>query len=166
MLGSNFAPVNWALCNGQSMPIAQNDVLYNLIGTTYGGDGVNTFNLPNLQGRLAVGVGQGPGLSPYTIGQVGGSENVTLTTATMPSHNHTLSATTTNATLTSPTGNLTGTVPTSGSAVLYTGGSPVTGNLAAQACTNSGGNQPHSNLMPSLCLTFIIALYGIYPSQS
>ncbi len=169
MFGGNFAPLNWAFCNGQTLPIAQNDVLYSLIGTTYGGDGQSTFALPNLQGRLCVGFGQGQGLSPYTIGQVGGTEQVTLTASTMPAHSHSLVATTTTANQTNPGGNLTGTAPSGGGAVMYTvQGSQALkmGDLNAQACSSTGGSQPHPNLMSSLCVTFIIALFGIFPSRS
>jgi microcystin-dependent protein len=166
MFGGNFAPVGWALCNGQSMSISEYEVLFNLIGTTYGGNGTTTFNLPNLQGRLCVGMGQGPGLSNYAIGQVGGTETVTLTTAQMPSHVHTLSATTTTAGLGTPTNNLTGAVAKP--QLMYTipgSPAPITGSLNVNSCTLTGGNQPHTNLMPSLCVSFIIALFGIYPSQ-
>lgn len=170
MLGANFAPVDWAFCNGQTVAIAQNQALFSLIGTAYGGDGVNTFGLPNLQGRLCVGMGQGPGLSTYVLGQASGAEQVTITPATMPGHAHALSATTTAANQTNPGGNLTGTAPNSGGSVMYTlagsSGGPKMGNLNAVACTGAGGNQAHSNLMPSQCVTFIIALYGIFPSRS
>jgi microcystin-dependent protein len=168
MFGGSFAPLNWAFCNGQSVPISENTALFNLIGTTYGGDGQTTFNLPNLQGRLAVGVGQGPGLSPYTIGQVGGSETVTLTTATMASHSHSLSASKNTVTTNLPSGNLTGAGLTSPATAYFYTNAPTTGtgNLNNATVTNTGGNQPHPNLMPSQCVSFIIALYGIYPSQT
>lgn len=167
MFGGSFAPLNWAFCNGQTMSIAQNDVLFSLIGTTYGGDGQSTFNLPNLEGRLAVGMGQGVGLSPYAIGQVGGAEEVTLTATTMAAHSHPLMATTTPANQTSPGGFLTGTAPSSGFMYTVTGSpTPKLGNLDQKACTSTGGSQPHPNLMPSLCVTFIIALFGIFPSRS
>jgi microcystin-dependent protein len=170
MFGGSFAPSNWAFCNGQPMPISQYDVLYSLIGTTYGGNGQTTFNLPNLQGRLAVGMGTGNGLSPYVIGQAAGTETVTLTVGTMPSHNHPLMASKTVATLASPTGNVTGAGPTSPApAYLYTNPgspSPQIGNLVSSSVAPSGGSVPHANMMPSLCVSFIIALFGIYPSQS
>ena len=168
MFGGNFAPLTWAFCNGQLLSIAEYETLFSLIGTTYGGDGQSTFALPNLQGRLAVGMGQGPGLSNYGLGQTGGSEEVTLLTTNMPSHMHTLQATTTNATLSSPTGNLTGAV-TGNSAFLYTkpgSPGPTLGNLSTQACSNAGGSQPHENIMPLQCVSFIISLYGIYPSRN
>jgi microcystin-dependent protein len=170
MFGGSYAPSNWAFCNGQTMSIANNQVLYTLIGTTYGGDGVSTFNLPNLQGRLAVGMGQGNGLSLYNIGQVGGTESVTLTTATMGAHNHPLVATITGASLGTPTANLTGKAPSSpANQHMYTlpgSPSPTIGSLNPQAVGMNNGNLPHPNLMPSLCVSFIIALYGIFPSQS
>jgi microcystin-dependent protein len=168
MFGGSFAPVNWALCNGQSLAISQYSALYTLIGTTYGGDGTQSFNLPNLQGRLCVGIGQGPGLSPYVIGQSGGVETVTLTSQTTPGNSHPLMATTTGASLTNPSANLTGAAPSGG--YMYTintsSPAPTFGNLNSQACSTQGGNQPHSNLMSSQCVTFIIALYGIFPSQT
>jgi microcystin-dependent protein len=108
MFGGNFAPRQWALCDGQLLSIAQYQALFSLLGTTYGGNGVSTFALPNLQGRLALGYGQGPGLSNYALGQTGGSETVTLTTSTMPGHNHSLLATTNAGDQTDPTGHLTG----------------------------------------------------------
>lgn len=168
MFGGNFPPVNWALCNGQQQAISQNTTLYTLIGTTYGGDGINTFNLPNLQSRLCVGMGQGNGLSPYAIGQVGGAENVTLTIATMASHNHPLMASNNNTSSNLPSGNVTGKgVTTPAIAHIYNAGPPTaTGNLNNQSVSNAGGSTAHPNLMPSLCVTFIIALYGIYPTQS
>lgn len=166
MFGGNFAPVGWAFCNGQPMSISEYEVLYSLIGTTYGGNGTTTFNLPNLQGRLCVGMGQGLGLSNYVIGQAGGTETVTLTTAQMPVHNHPLSATTTPANQASPTTTSLTAADASGThTYTSTPPAPVTGNFIASAVSNTGGNQPHTNLMPSLCVSFIIALLGVYPSQ-
>ena len=167
MFGGNFAPVGWAFYNGQTMAISEYETLFNLIGTTYGGNGTTTFNLPNLQGRLCVGIGQGPGLSNYVIGQAAGAEEVTLTTATMPQHSHPMLATTTAATLGTPASNLTGAAPTGQHMYTSTGSpNPTKGNLNTQSCTNTGQSQSHPNLMPSLCVTFMIALYGIYPSQN
>jgi microcystin-dependent protein len=170
MFGGNFAPVNWAFCNGQLVDIANNNALYSLLGTTYGGDGVTTFGLPDLRCRLPVHQGTGQGLSPYVLGQAAGTENVTLLTPQMPSHNHTFYATSASATSVTPTNNLaavpyTGnlpsfyTIPTSGQA-------PNVKNLNPNAIGMSGGNQAHPNMMPSLSISFIIALYGIYPSQN
>jgi microcystin-dependent protein len=168
MCGFGFAPVNWALCNGQSMAISQFDALYALIGTTYGGDGQTTFNLPNLQSRICVNQGQGNGLSNYIIGQLGGTESVTLLLQNLPQHNHTLSASNSIVTTNLPAGNLTGTGPTTPAAQnFYTTGSPSqTGNMAPTTVTNSGSSLPHENRMPSLCITFIIALFGIFPSRN
>ena len=168
MAGFGFAPVNWAFCNGQTVNISDNAALYNLIGTTYGGNGTTTFNLPNLQSRICVGQGQGQGLSPYVMGQIGGTEQVTLTVGTLPAHQHSLSASQNTVSTNMPSGNLTGagiTQPTP--AVFYTTGTPTqTGNMNAATVSNTGSSQPHENRMPLQCVTFIIALYGIYPSQS
>jgi len=168
MFAGNFAPLNWALCNGQQLSIASNPTLYQLIGTTYGGDGVNTFNLPNLQSRICVGQGQGPGLQNYTMGQMAGSEQVTLTVANLPAHSHTLSASQNTVNTNLPSGNLTGAgVSSPTKANFYTIGTPSqTNNLNAATVSNSGGSQPHDNRMPLLCVTFIIALYGIFPTQN
>jgi microcystin-dependent protein len=169
MFGGNFAPAGWQFCNGQTLSIAQNNALFALIGTTYGGDGVNTFNLPNLQGRLPVHQGTGPGLSTYVIGQTAGVESVVLNSSQMPQHNHALMASTATATLSSPTGNVTGAAPTTPVAAdLYTTpGTPATvGNLLAQSVANAGSSLPHTNLMPALCVSFIIALNGIFPSRN
>jgi microcystin-dependent protein len=173
MFGGNFAPSNWAFCNGQTLSISQYTTLYTLIGTTYGGNGQTTFNLPNLQGQLGVGMGQGGGLSNYVLGQTAGTETVTLTTSQMAAHNHSLNASKTTATFaypSSPTANLTGagaTSPVRG--YLYTTpGSPTPqmGNLDPRSVGISGGSVPHPNMMPSLCVSFIICLFGIFPSQS
>lgn len=171
MFGGNFAPRGWAYCNGQLMPIAQNDALFSLIGTTYGGDGVTTFALPNLQSRLPVHFGQGPGLSAYQIGQAAGTPNVTLTVQQLPGHNHTIEATTAPATsLTIGQDMLTGEVTGDSNALLYwtpqQGQQPTPRKMAPAVCGLSGGSLPHENLMPSLCITFIIALEGIYPSRN
>jgi microcystin-dependent protein len=167
MFGGNFAPLNWALCNGQSMSISQQNTLFTLIGTTYGGDGSQSFNLPDMQGRIPVHMGQATGLSNYVIGQKGGVEQVTLTTQTTPAHTHTLSASTAPATATTVSNNVPGTVGTNMSFYVTPGTPPPTYHpLATSACTLAGGSQPHSNLMPSLCITFCISLVGIFPSQS
>jgi microcystin-dependent protein len=170
MFGGNFAPVNWAFCNGQLVDIANNNALYSLLGTTYGGDGVTTFALPDLRCRLPVHQGQGQGLSNYVLGQRSGSENVTLLTAQMPSHNHTFYATSASATSATPTNNLAAVPYTGISPSFYTipssGQAPNVKNLNPNAIGMAGGNQPHPNMMPTLCISFIIALYGIYPSQN
>lgn len=162
MFGGNFAPYGWALCNGQLLAISQNTALFSLIGTYYGGDGVTTFALPNLQSRVAIHQGQGVGLSPYVIGQVGGTENVTLNSQQMPQHNHNMNV------FNGPAGtNRAGGayLADSSSGNVYTTGNP-NATLNSNAITLNGGSQPHNNIQPYLCITFIIALQGIYPSRN
>lgn len=162
LFAGNFAPAGWALCDGSVLSIAQNDVLFTLIGTTYGGDGQNTFALPDMRGRVPVHQGQGPGLSPCVIGQTAGTEQVTVIPNQLPSHNHVLNATTSDATVgTGVSGSLTGKAATTS----FYGNTPGGGALAAQALLPSGGSQPHNNMAPFLGLNFIISLFGIYPSQ-
>lgn len=156
MWGGNFAPVSWEFCNGQLLSIAQFDALFALIGTTYGGDGVNDFGLPNLQSRVPVH--QGPN---YVIGQMAGVEEVTLTSAQMPIHQHTVNASASTATSTSPTGATWapwGDEP-------YSTGSP-NSTLNPSALTAAGSSLPHENMPPFLAITFIIAVEGIFPSFS
>lgn len=165
MFGGNFAPQGWAFCNGQLMPIAENDALFSLIGTIYGGDGQSTFALPDLRGRVPVHQGAGPGLSPYRIGTVCGTEEVTLTPAQTPAHSHPLGAHAGPGTTTAPTG----AVPAGTSAgALYTAGGPSgAASMGAEAISPStGSSQPHENVMPFQCVSFIISLFGIYPSPS
>ncbi len=169
MAGWNYAPNGWALCNGQLLPISQYSALFALLGTTYGGNGTTTFGLPNLQGRVPIHQGNGVGLSPYVMGQVGGTENVTLLPTQMPSHNHLVGVSNQSGTVVDPTNAILA-QGNSGS-----GRSPVpvtnyvstaaTGTLAPTAISPAGGNQPHSNVQPYLCVNFIIALTGIYPSR-
>jgi microcystin-dependent protein len=158
MFGGNFAPAGWAFCNGQLIAIAENDTLFNLIGTTYGGDGQSTFALPNMQSRIPVHVGPG-----FIQAQTGGVEGVTLTTQQIPSHSHPLLASTGLATgTTPPTNNVTG---TTGGIQIYRNATPgaLMSNLAV---SQTGGNQPHSNFQPYLCIDFIISLFGVYPSPT
>jgi len=162
MFAGTFAPRGWALCDGQLLAISQNDALFSLLGTIYGGDGRTTFGLPDLRGRVPVHMGQGPGLSNYGVGVKGGAENVTLIANQLPSHSHTLQAASDVAGSKSAQGNLLG---RSTNIDLYTGDSP-DGTLASAAVSNSGGSQSHGNLMPFLCVNFIIALFGIYPSRT
>jgi microcystin-dependent protein len=171
MFGGNFAPKKYAFCNGQLLPINQNAALFSLLGTTYGGNGVQTFALPNLQSSLPLGWGQGPGLSNYVLGQAGGSPNVTLNQNDVPPHSHLLMASTNPSATTSAVinNNLPGT-PANPSGLLYAnpGGSPplVPHKMAPGACANTGSSQSHPNLMPSLCITFLIALQGNFPSRN
>jgi microcystin-dependent protein len=159
MFGGNFAPAGWAFCNGQLIAISENDALFNLIGTTYGGDGQSTFALPDLQGRIPVHEGSG-----YVLGQAGGVETVTLTVGQVPAHNHPLVGSASNATTTSPTGNVAGTSAEVTVLPYGTDNPPTT--LATQSVSPQGGSQPHDNFQPYLCVNFIISLYGIYPTQN
>ncbi len=162
MFGSSFAPLGWALCNGAPVAISQNDALFIVLGTTYGGDGEETFNLPDLQGRVPMHMGQGPGISQnYTIGETAGVESVTLTTQSIPNHTHPLVGSTTPGTSKDPVGN----TPAVSEGDVYVGGSS-SNPLNSQAVTPAGGSQPHDNLQPYLCVTFILSLFGIFPTQN
>ncbi len=160
IFGFNFPPAGWAQCNGQLLAIAANDALFALLGTTYGGDGVSTFALPDLRSRVPIHQGQGPGLSPYVIGQMAGVEAVTLTTSQIPQHNHVL-----NAFASTGTGGL---APSGGVPANTQGSVNGTANttFAAPAIGPSGGSQPHENLQPYLTLNFCISLFGIFPSRN
>jgi microcystin-dependent protein len=155
MVGFNFAPAGWALCNGQLLAISEYETLYNLIGTTYGGDGQTTFALPNLQGRVPIHQG-----NDYVMGQLAGTETVTLTLSEIPVHSHQLNAQ-------RAAGNLTG--PTNGiwadSALEQFSSGPPTTSMAAGLET-SGGDQAHNNMPTFQCVNFVISLFGVYPSQS
>ena len=160
MFGGNFAPLGWAFCAGQLVSIAENEVLFNLIGTTYGGDGQNTFGLPDLRGRVPLHQGTGVGTSGHILGDSGGAESVTLTDEQLPSHSHPLFSGNL-ASLTTPAGNL----PANTSIKpLY---SPIkNSSLNPEGYRTVGGGQAHENMMPFLSINFIIALFGIFPSQS
>jgi microcystin-dependent protein len=164
MTGWNFASRGWALCNGQLMSIAQNTALFSLLGTTYGGDGITTFALPNLQGRVPIHQGQGPGLTNRTIGEVGGAESVTLLQTQMPAHNHLVSASQ-SADGTSPGNSFPGNDSRGTPLNVYNSTSDGTVMNPAMI-SSSGGNQPHDNMQPYLCVSFMIALEGIFPSRS
>ena len=161
MFGGNFAPQGWAFCNGQVLSIAENDALFTLIGTTYGGDGQTTFALPDLRGRAPVHMGQGPGLSNYTIGQAAGSETVTLITNQLPAHSHPPAANSSTGTSTSPAGNV-----WAASKDLSPFTTVPNTNMNSGAMGMAGGSQPHDNLPPYLTISFIISLFGIFPSQN
>ncbi len=161
MFAGNFAPRGWAFCDGQLLAVSQNDALFSLLGTIYGGDGRTTFGLPDMRGRIPIHAGSGPGLSPRRLGAKFGSENETLTVNQLPSHTHPFQASGDLADQSDPTNNLPGNSP---SIDLYREGSPVI-NLNTAAVTNVGGSRSHTNLMPFLCINFIIALFGIYPSR-
>lgn len=157
----NFAPTGWALCNGQTLPIASYQALFSLLGTTYGGDGVTTFQLPNMQGRVPVAMGSGAGLSSRTLGEQGGKETVALTLAQMPAHRHQLFASSATANTKAPAGNV---LANSSSAPIYSGQAPDV-KLANKALGVAGQTQPHENMPPFLTMTCIIALQGIYPAH-
>jgi microcystin-dependent protein len=161
MFGGNFAPAGWALCNGQLLQISQNTALFAIIGTYYGGNGVNTFALPNLQSRVPVHQGQGPGLGNYVIGEMGGVENVTLTTQQMPLHGHVVNAVGSNAGTDQPSNAF---LAKAGAQVYSTAASNAT--MAPTMIGPSGGSTPHPNIQPFLCVTFIIALTGIFPTRN
>jgi microcystin-dependent protein len=166
MFGGNFAPAGWAFCDGSLVAISQNDALFNLIGTTYGGDGQATFALPDLRGRLPLHQGQGTGLSNYTLGETGGVEQVTLTVNQIPVHNHALNAASTGQVL-SPLNALPAVATSTQTGVEVYG--PVAANPTTfnnQTIAADGGSQPHSNFQPYLCVDFIISLFGIFPSQN
>lgn len=160
MFGGNFAPLNWMFCEGQTLPIAEYETLFQLIGTTYGGDGQQTFALPDLRGRLPVHQGQGPGLSNRVLAETVGTETVILTAPQMPAHAHPLAATGA-ATISTPLNMRYG---ATGANATYLDTMP-TSAFAAGAHLSAGGSQPHGNLMPALCVHFIISLFGIFPSR-
>jgi microcystin-dependent protein len=171
IFGGNFAPAGWAMCQGQLVPISENDTLFNLIGTTYGGDGQETFGLPNLQGRVPLHMGQGSGLSNYVIGQASGTESVTLITQQIPSHNHLVLAVNADATLNNPKGAQMANEGGSGKnqVSLYAPWDNTPANMTTllpNSIAQAGGNQPHENRQPLLVLNFIISLFGVYPSPT
>jgi len=169
----NFAPVGWAMCQGQILSIAQNTAVFSLLGTFYGGNGTSNFALPNFQDNAAICMGQGIGLSPYDIGETGGTASVTLLDSQIPAHGHTLNASSASATTASPTGNVPAAAKGSGrggvafAVDLYaaTGAGTAT-TLAPTQLGNAGGGDPHNNLQPSLGLNYIIALQGIFPPRN
>jgi microcystin-dependent protein len=165
IFAGNFAPTGWALCNGQLMPISQNTALFSLLGTTYGGDGKSNFALPNLQGSAPMQQGQGPGLSLRDLGEVGGEQNVTLLSTEMPAHSHTAQAGATSDQAT-PANNAWGSGQKGFGNVYAAFNAPTNTNMSPAALSITGGNLPHNNMMPYLCLTFIIALQGIFPPRT
>ncbi len=162
MFAGNFAPRGWAFCDGQLLAVTQNDALFSLLGTIYGGDGRTTFGLPDLRGRIPIHAGFGPGLSPRKLGAKAGSESVTLTTNQLPSHSHDLRASTDSGSEESPQDNVTG-QPTD--AIYGIGEPPPIVSMNANTLSTIGGSREHTNLAPFLCINYIIALIGIYPSR-
>ncbi len=157
----NFAPKGWAWCDGQILPLSQNTALFSLLGTTYGGNGMSNFALPNLQGRVPMHHGQGPGLSLYDLGETGGSETVTLLESEIPSHNHGVYASQRAGTQHAGTGNFLTTPNTP----LYNNAGTLV-NMNGQAVAEAGGDAPHNNMQPYLTLYFAIALQGVFPPRT
>lgn len=156
MFAGNFAPAGWMLCEGQLLPISEYETLFNLIGTTYGGDGQNTFALPDLRGRIPLHFGNG-----FTLAETGGAEQVTLTTSQIPVHSHPVLASNDVPSGASPTSNVTGQAATK----IYRAGTP-SATLNPASVGSTGGSQPHNNFQPYLCVDFIISLFGIFPSPT
>ena len=160
MFAGNFAPRGWAFCDGQLLAVSQNDALFSLLGTIYGGDGRTTFGLPDLRGRIPIHAGSGPGLSPRKLGAKAGTEQETLTVNQLPGHAHTVRCANQDGNQTAPANH----VWAANSTNQYSNGTPNTA-MDAECLQTTGGGQSHSNLMPFLCVHFIIALFGIYPSR-
>jgi len=169
MMGFPFAPKGWALCQGQLLSVQQNQALYSLLGTTYGGNGVQTFGLPDLRGRVGIGQGQGPGLSPYAMGQQAGQASVALLTTNLPAHSHaytgTVKAADDRAASPDPAN---GQYPATGPATQYSTGTP-NGSLGGAAISgttgNQGSSQPHENRQPGLTMNYCICTSGYFPSR-
>ena len=161
MFAGTFAPRGWAFCDGQLLAVSQNDALFSLLGTIYGGDGRTTFGLPDARGRIPIHAGHGPGLSERRLGAKGGAEAVTLTVNQLPSHTHGMHASSSSASDNNPQDKLTA---DSASSEVYIESTPAV-NLSNDAITSVGGSRSHTNLMPFLCVHFIVALFGIYPSR-
>jgi microcystin-dependent protein len=157
MFGGNFAPAGWMFCNGQLLPISENETLFQLIGTTYGGDGESTFALPNLQGRVPVHQGNG-----YILAETGGSESVTLTIQQIPVHNHAVVCSTVQAQNPQPKDSILAQGPTVQAYITDTPAGPI----SPKSIVPIGGSQPHENMQPYLCVSFIISLFGIFPSPT
>ncbi len=163
LFAGTFAPQSWALCYGQILAIASNTALFSILGTTYGGNGTTTFALPDLRGRTAVGTGQGPGLSNISLGEVSGTESVTLLSSNMPAHTHTLLGSTALANTPTPSGATLAASPTD--ALLYSTGGP-NATLSAQSVGVAGNGFPLGIRNPYLGLNYIICLYGFFPSRN
>lgn len=159
IFAGNFAPAGWMFCEGQLLPISENETLFNLIGTTYGGDGQSTFALPDLRGRLPLHQGNG-----FILAETGGAEEITLTVQQIPAHSHPFLCSGNNASTTQPTSNVGGVETIIG--VLAYGTDVPRVTLNPQSISTVGGSQPHTNFQPYLCVDFIISLFGIFPSQT
>ncbi|AGC41676.1 phage tail collar domain-containing protein [Myxococcus stipitatus DSM 14675] len=163
IFAGNFAPQGWALCEGQILSIAQNQALFAILGTTYGGNGQTTFALPDLRGRYPMQSGQGPGLSPRALGEQGGVETVTLISTQMPAHTHSLNVSSQDGDTETPVGTVLA-ADTEATATNYRS-APIDGTMNPMAIGIAGGSQPHQNMCPFLVLNFIIALEGVFPSR-
>jgi microcystin-dependent protein len=163
MFAGNFAPAGWMFCDGQLLPISENETLFNLIGTTYGGDGQSTFALPNLQSRVPIHMGTGLNGVTYVLAEAAGTESETLTGQQTPIHTHILTGSTANGTEAAPTGGL---PATSTTLQAYAQVSPPDTSFSANSITPVGGSQPHENVQPFLCINYIISLFGIFPSPT
>ncbi len=163
MFAGNFPPNGWMFCEGQTLPISENDVLFQLIGTTYGGDGQETFNLPNLASRVPIHMGTGPDGTTYQLGEMAGAEQVTLATTQIPAHTHPLTASASAGNSPNPQNNVVS--QTDGTISLYIADPPGAA-MNAGAISPAGGSQPHENCQPFLCINFIISLFGVFPSQT
>lgn len=173
MFGGNFAPAGWMMCQGQTLPISENEVLFQLIGTTYGGDGEETFQLPAMGGRVPIHQGTGSGLSTYIIGQSGGTESVTLTTQQIPQHNHQMlvSSGTGGGNSNKPNNQAiladqSGQVPGNGALFVFGAPGGAQQQMAGSSIQGGGGSQPHENVQPYLAVTYIISLFGVFPSPT
>jgi microcystin-dependent protein len=169
MFGGNFAPRGFALCNGQLLSISQNTALFSLLGTTYGGDGIQTFGVPDLRGRAPIHWGNGAGLTPRVIGEVSGSEDVTLLQSEMPAHNHLINASSAVATQVLPTAFILAQSVDSaagGTPANFIEASSANATMAPNALSMAGSSLPHDNMQPYLAISFIIALSGVYPSRN
>lgn len=160
MFGGNFAPAGWMFCEGQLLPISENETLFNLIGTTYGGDGQSTFALPDLRGRVPIHFGNG-----FIQAETGGVETVTLTVPQIAAHSHALLCTSNPASASAPGGKVLPAITSSATITPYGTDAPLV-NLSPNAMTTIGGSQPHNNFQPYLCVDFIISLFGIFPSPT
>lgn len=162
MFAGNFAPNGWMFCEGQTLAISENDALFTLIGTTYGGDGQETFNLPNLASRVPIHMGTGPDGTTYQLGEMAGTEQETLTVQQIPSHTHPMLGSTNAASTQTPAANVIG---KSTQVDLFINAVPQDA-MNNQMITPAGGSQPHENCQPFLCINFIISLFGVFPSQT
>ena len=163
MFAGSFAPAGWMTCEGQTLPISENEILFQLIGTTYGGDGESTFNLPNLASRVPIHMGTGPGGTSYQIGEAAGTEQETLTIQQIPIHTHAMIASLDSGGSSTPTSNILAQSP---NIKVYAEVDPPTQTMAASSVGPQGGSQPHENCQPFLVINFIISLFGRFPSQT